>query len=233
MTDLVELILDDNRLTGQLPIESLQQLTRLEVFLISINLLEGRIFDAVMKWPNIQWLGLEDLPLLEVAIPTEIGQLSSLRTFLIQGADPSLPTEIGLLQQLRIFHFTDPYHREEASHSNNNNTTATLPTEIGLLTELVELEFESDGAVSGTIPTGKHPPPPSFQKDCDIHGYRLPYSYPNPLPNDYEYQILLFVFCRDWSPHKFGKIGSRFQRFFRSATNDIGESWEVETGVLC
>jgi hypothetical protein len=152
LTDLKHFTVGKNRLTGPFPIESLQQLTKMEIFVVSANRLEGRIFDAVMSWPQLQDLQLSALPLVEGSIPTTIGQLSRLVSLFLEAFDPVVPTEIGLLTNLEIFHFSNP---RPAIEGLDLNKTAILPTEIGKLTALSDLLFQSNSAIAGPIPTGK------------------------------------------------------------------------------
>ena len=151
-TNLKHFAVGDNRLTGPLPIDALQKLTKLHLFVISANRLEGRPFDAATSWLQLVEFGLYDMPFIEGSIPTSIGKLSMLVHLFIDNLDSVIPTEIGLLTNLVTFHFTTPGTAIEGLDS---NMTATLPTEMGLLTDLKSIIIQSNDEIRGTIPTGK------------------------------------------------------------------------------
>jgi hypothetical protein len=152
LTDLEHFAVGYNRLTGSLPIAALTQLTKLRLFVLSGNRVEGRPFDAVMSWSQLVELGLDRMPFIEGSIPTSIGKLSMLHHLMIDNLDSVIPTEIGMLTNLVTFHFSTP---GPASEGLGSNMTATLPTEIGLLSDLASLILSSNNEIGGTIPTGK------------------------------------------------------------------------------
>jgi hypothetical protein len=149
LTMLKHFAIGDNHLTGPLPIESLQKLTKMEIFMLSGNRVEGRIFDAAVVWSHLAFLGVDYLPLLQGSIPSTIGQLTRLVHFAVGGLEASLPTELGLLTALQVFTVSSARASIEQM-----DLVATLPSEIGLLTMLSDLAVNSDFQISGTIPTG-------------------------------------------------------------------------------
>ena len=153
LTDLKHFAVGDNRLTGTLPIEALQQLTKLQRFVLTGNRVEGRPFDAVISWSQLVELGLYSLPFIEGSIPTSIGKLSMLQYLMVENMDNVIPTEVGMLTNLLSFHFSIP--GPAIIEGLDSSMTATLPTELGLLTNLATIMINSNNEIGGTIPSGK------------------------------------------------------------------------------
>ena len=164
LTDLTDMSLRDNKLTGTIPNEigllsgltvlglggnhlsgtiptEIGLLTRLAVLYPYKNQFTGTTPTEIGLMTSLCWLGLDNNHLTG-SIPTEIGLLTgvtllSLRDNQLTG---SIPTEIGLLTGLTSLNLL------------GNQLSGSLPTEIGLLTSLTWMNLNSN-ELSGFIPT--------------------------------------------------------------------------------
>jgi hypothetical protein len=139
--------LADNGLNGELPNE-----IWLLTFLQSINLnnnpaLKVTISSEVGSLSDLQALGMGAVDLLDASLPSEIGVCSNLVILLMTASDlgGSLPSELGQLQQLEYLWLDENLLEGD---------DVGIPSEIGLLTSLGWLNLDAAGNMSGTtLPT--------------------------------------------------------------------------------
>ena len=126
---LMELYLGSNSLSGSIPSEiavssSLVKLT------LGPNDFTGDIPTAISNLTNLTSLLIEEIPQLSGRLPASYGlQLTNLREFVLKETDVrgNIPEQFGLMTALEIL---------DLGH---NTLGRTLPTELGLLTNLSKL----------------------------------------------------------------------------------------------
>lgn len=136
---VVELVLDDNNLTGTLP-AGLGSLAELRRLVLDGNSLSGRIPPELGDLDRLTILNLRGNS-LEGSIPAQIGALASLDTLDLFGNDLSgpIPPSLGDLTSLRRLTL------------GWNELTGTLPAELGRLDDAIYMNF-SLNQLTGTIP---------------------------------------------------------------------------------
>ena len=160
---VVELWLNDNDLTGQIPPE-LGNLSNLTSLHLGSNEFTGAIPPELGRLSNLIWLGLEDNQ-LSGAIPPELGRLSNLQQITLDDNKLSggISPELGNLSNLTSLHlqsneFTGEIPPELGNLSNlewlyldRNQLSGEIPPELGSLSNLEDLSLR-DNQLSGAIP---------------------------------------------------------------------------------
>eukprot|EP00301_Raphidiophrys_heterophryoidea_P019253 c4213_g1_i1.p1 GENE.c4213_g1_i1~~c4213_g1_i1.p1 ORF type:complete len:513 (-),score=111.46 c4213_g1_i1:52-1560(-) len=139
------LALNSNRISGTIPTEIglLSQLTYLTLWW---NDFEGTIPTQIAQLTLLEQLYVAS-PAFNGSLPSQFGLLSNLRVLefgYYSRISPVIPSQYGLLSRLTIFEF-DGAIRE-------SNVATTIPSHIGLLTQLSKLIITGTG-INGTIPT--------------------------------------------------------------------------------
>jgi len=138
LTNLTNLLLNDNQLTGSIPSE-IGNLTNLTNLLLNDNQFTGSIPSAIGNLTSIYKLSLHDNQLTG-EIPDEIGNLTNL--WLLNLSDNrltgSIPSEIGSLTGLTYLILK------------NNHLSGLIPPEIANLTYL-DILYLNDNQLSGSI----------------------------------------------------------------------------------
>lgn len=137
---VVEVILEDNGLSGELPAE-LGDLDQLEWLLLRHNAdLSGGIPAELGNLGSLTWLALENSA-LSGKIPAELGNLSSLEVLSIinTSVSGSIPPELGNLSSL------------VALDLRQNDMSGGIPPELGNLSSL-DILYIIDNGMSGSIP---------------------------------------------------------------------------------
>ncbi len=131
--------LDDNQLTGSIPIE-LGTLTTLTSLFLGANQLTGSIPKELGSLANLQVLNLVDNQLTG-SIPMELGTLTNLEILELTSNQLTggIPVEFGSLTTL-----TDLF-------LGSNQLTGSIPPELGNLTGLITLSL-IDNKLTGAIP---------------------------------------------------------------------------------
>lgn len=139
LSNLTELRLRNNFLSNEIPSE-LFSLVKLESLDLSYNYIEGGISKEIRNLTQLRKLDLES-NLLSKSIPTEIGKLSLLSDLCLglNSLTGDIPTEVGNLSCLCVF-------------TAFGNRLGGLPTQIGLLQNLVTLDL-SDNNLHRAIPS--------------------------------------------------------------------------------
>lgn len=160
---VTELMLEDNNLRGNLPIE-ITHLEHLTALVLSKNRLTGSIPPEIGRLKQLKRLRLYS-NLLTGPIPPELGQLENLETIVLleNRLTGSIPPELGQLKKtwwLTVSgnRLTGPIPPElgqleslERVFLYNNFLTGSLPPELGQLQHLTIAEL-SDNQLSGSIP---------------------------------------------------------------------------------
>ena len=141
LTNLRELWLYDNQLTGMIPAE-LGSLDNLQVLLLGGNQLSGQIPAELGSLANLQWLQLDNNQ-LSGQIPAELGSLTNLEWLQLDNNQLSgqIPAELGSLANLQWLWLY------------SNQLSGRIPAELGSLTNL-ELLFLGGNQLTGCIPVG-------------------------------------------------------------------------------
>jgi len=139
--NVIELILQDNGLSGSIPqsIDNLDNLTRLN---LAQNNLQDRIPNSIANLDKLRLLDLSANSNMNGTIPVDVYTMPSLRTLRLRTSQFSgtLPTEIGLSPNLRSIEIRDCL------------LVGTLPTEFGTMTALEELRL-AENDLMGEIPS--------------------------------------------------------------------------------
>ena len=163
MTNLRELVLSDNELSGEIPV-ALGNLTDLEFLDLSQNELSGSIPAELAGLTNLERLYLHDNQ-LSGSIPAALGSLTNLRELVLSDNELSgeIPVALGNLTDLE---FLDLSQNElsgsipaelagltnlERLYLHDNQLSGSIPAALGSLTNLRELVL-SDNELSGEIP---------------------------------------------------------------------------------
>ena len=164
LSDLEDLYLDNNRLSGSLPAQ-LSELASLKVMELGGNRLSGPIPPALGGLTSLEALFLHN-NLLTGSIPGQLGMLSALQVLELSGneLDGSIPPALGGLTNLRglFLHsnrLTGPIPGElgslvllEQLFLYDNRLTGSIPPELGLLHNLRSLDLSQNQLV-GRVPT--------------------------------------------------------------------------------
>ena len=137
---VTRLDLDDNNLTGFIPIE-LGNLENLQYLNLQFNNLTGIIPEQLGNLQNLQHLDLH-LNNLTGTIPEQLGNLQNLQFINLRssGLTGSIPSELGNSQNLLHLNLYD------------NNLTGSIPPELGNLQNLQYLNLY-DNNLTGSIPS--------------------------------------------------------------------------------
>ncbi|MFC1839664.1 leucine-rich repeat domain-containing protein [Thermodesulfobacteriota bacterium] len=137
--NLTGLYLSVNQLSGTIPAE-LGSLANLQYFHLNSNQLSGSIPVELGSLANLQYLALHNNQ-LSGSIPAELGSLTDLRTLYLRNnqLSGSIPAELGSLTNLQYF---DIY---------NNQLSGSIPAELGSLINLQYLDLNHN-QLSGSIP---------------------------------------------------------------------------------
>ena len=145
-----------NLLTGTIPTATIAGIGNLKHLCLSHNRLTGNIPKEVGHFNKLETLVLDSNQFSGV-IPTEISSLTSLQHMLLyqNKLKGQLPTEIGHLHSsLLTLNLDDNRFGsiDGGGSEGGNKVGGTIPTEIGLLTNLQEFSIQSN-EMKGTIPT--------------------------------------------------------------------------------
>ncbi len=164
LSGLEELILNGNKLSGQIP-EEICRLTKLRELDLSSNNLSGKIPSSIGALTNLEVLNLGTND-MSGEIPVGIGNLRNLRELNLGGNKLSgnIPAELSGLESLEHFALQDnkltgniPYvgYMRKLKYINleQNGLSGNIPAE---LSDLPDLEFISlfSNAMTGEIPDG-------------------------------------------------------------------------------
>ena len=140
LTNLQQLYLNNNQLTGTIPAE-LSKLTNLRQLHLSSNQLTGVIPVELTTLANLQQLYLYDNQLTGT-IPADLGKLTNLWQLQLSSNQltGTIPAELGKLANLLYLAL------------NSNDLTGTIPAELGKLTNLYTLNLAAND-LTGMIPT--------------------------------------------------------------------------------
>jgi hypothetical protein len=140
LSQLTELYLDSNQLSGSIPNE-LENLSQLTEFSLDSNQLSGSIPSELGNLSQLTdlWLSSNQL---SGSIPSELGNLSQLTQLYFSRNQLSgfIPSELGKLSQLTILYF------------NVNQLSGSIPSELGNLSQLIKLSLRNN-QLSGSIPS--------------------------------------------------------------------------------
>jgi len=209
LTKLTYLCLSSTRIEGAWGLNgltvSLGTLTSLLHLDLSVNMwgeVTEHIIPLITSLVQLEYLDLsfnvKTVP-GAVAIPTEIGLLTSLQTLYIKGCQylqTSIPSELGLLTALQTLDLSDNSLGGSIPSEIGRLTsltylslwdqylTGTLPTQFGLLTNLNYLDV-SGNQLTGSIPLQLAALPLSF---CNVNSNPITCdtSYPTALMNCYQ-----------------------------------------------
>lgn len=179
LSSLNEINLSNNGFEGDIPTE-LEFLTTLQILDLSSNSISGSLPSTFNRFTSLTDLRLsrndiffffsETYPLTnlrtlhlsesDMFIPTfNFDQWPFMKELRIDGnyLTSTIPTNIGTMDQLEIFHM----YNMKCSDTVPNECPGTLPTELGLLTDLIELNLSGNDVLdqnngnnfSGTLPT--------------------------------------------------------------------------------
>ncbi|MER2598997.1 MAG: leucine-rich repeat domain-containing protein [Caldilineales bacterium] len=159
------LILDDNNLTGTLPIQ-LGNLTYLRTLTLPRNLIGGALPTTLGNLIALQTLDISENQLTG-ALPTQLGSLAALQTLnlsnnQLSGSIPGQLANLSHLQELNLS--TNQLSGSipaalgtigtlQKLHLNTNLLTGSIPAQLGNLTALHQLVL-ADNNLSGAIPAG-------------------------------------------------------------------------------
>ena len=157
------LVLQNNSLTGEIPIE-LGYLTSLQRLNLDGNSLSGPILPEIGDLESLRVLNLE-WNALSGAIPPELGELDSLESLRLGGNDLTgpIPPELGDLADLQALYLrwnalSGPIPPElgdlgslERLYLGGNSLSGPIPPELGDLADLRDLHLRGN-ALSGPIP---------------------------------------------------------------------------------
>ena len=214
LTELTQLSLNGNQLTGSIPPE-IGQLTELTELWLGDNQLSGSIPPEIGQLTELTglWLGWNQL---SGSIPPEIGQLTELTGLNLNynQLTGSIPPEIGQLTELTGLALA------------RNQLSGSIPPEIGQLTELIGLGLD-DNQLSGSIP----PEIGQLTELTRLHlgENRLSGCIPDPLrfldDNDHDLDELNLPYCGSGA----SVLDDRavLMAFYES-TN--GDGWSTKTG---
>ena len=140
LSNLRKLIVWRNQLTGNIP-SNLGNLTNLEEIYAANNGLTGAIPPELGNLSSLESLNLHDNQ-LEGSIPGALGSLSNLRLLLLSSNQLSgaIPPELGSLASVQTLQL------------NGNQLTGGIPSELGSLSNLRSLVL-SDNQLDGSIPS--------------------------------------------------------------------------------
>ena len=136
---VTELFLQDNQLTGTIPV-ALSKLSQLRKLYLSDNSLTGTIPSELGNLSNLRWLSLRNNKLTG-SIPATLGNLSYLQELWLKNNEltGSIPATMGNLSNLRQLWL------------GNNQLTGSIPAELGNLFNLRRLYLRNN-QLTGTIP---------------------------------------------------------------------------------
>ena len=137
---VTELFLQDNQLTGTIPV-ALSKLSQLRKLYLSDNSLTGTIPSELGNLSNLRWLSLRNNKLTG-SIPATLGNLSYLQELWLRNNELTgsiIPATMGNLSNLRQLWL------------GNNQLTGSIPAELGNLFNLRRL-YLSNNQLTGTIP---------------------------------------------------------------------------------
>ena len=160
---VTELFLQDNQLTGTIPV-ALSKLSQLRKLYLSDNSLTGTIPSELGNLSNLRWLSLRNNKLTG-SIPATLGNLSYLQELWLKNNEltGSIPAELGNLSNLRKLtvinnRLTGIIPATMGNLSNlrqlwlgNNQLTGSIPAELGNLFNLRRLYLRNN-QLTGTIP---------------------------------------------------------------------------------
>ena len=136
---VTRLLLSNNRLAGEIPVE-LSQLSHLNDLYLSENQLTGEIPVELVQLKRMKRLHLEDNQLTG-SIPPELGTLTELEALWLRGnrLTGNIPVELAQLAQLNTLLLED------------NQLTGSIPVELGRLSNLTFLILK-ENSLTGEIP---------------------------------------------------------------------------------
>jgi Leucine-rich repeat (LRR) protein len=105
LNQLQALVLDENYLSGDVPLDQMANLQQLEIVSLANNrALQGSLEQMLTMWPHLVELNVATTE-ISGSIPTQIGLLTNLQSLEMWHADltGALPTELGNLKQLRKY----------------------------------------------------------------------------------------------------------------------------------
>ena len=139
LTNLQELWLSHNELSGTIRAE-LGDLTKLQGLYLSVNTLSGEIPAQLGDLTNLQFLSLSSNE-LSGAIPVELGDLTDLEYLYLNknGLSGEIPAQLGDLTNLQSLYLDE------------NGLSGEIPAELGNLTNLEKL-YLNKNELSGEIP---------------------------------------------------------------------------------
>ncbi|CAJ1962396.1 unnamed protein product [Cylindrotheca closterium] len=142
LTKLRSLFLDDNRMKGSLP-SHLGLLADLEHATFNNNLFTGQIPTAIGRWTSIRSLDLSANSFAGSSIPTEIGNMHLLESLDIAGNQLSsaIPSFLGTATSLTRPSLSD------------NFLSSTIPTEVFSLTGLLNMNLHNNSYLIGPVPS--------------------------------------------------------------------------------
>jgi Leucine-rich repeat (LRR) protein len=165
---VTELILSNQNITGEIPLDAAFNLTSLTKLDVGLNQIEGSLSDAIGKYSTSTALNIIDITgnLINGTLPSRLSEFTALQQmhFAQNTLQGTIPTELGLLSNLNAIdlsnnNLTGVVPTEVGLLTNmetmllfSNNLTTTLPTELGLLPKLGDFEIYSNH-VHGSLPT--------------------------------------------------------------------------------
>jgi Leucine-rich repeat (LRR) protein len=146
LSNLQALLASQNLITGTLPGE-FKLLSNLVVLDLSGTQIEGPVFDFLPYLPRAEYLFIGQT-LFSGMIPTDPTAMPSIRYLDVTGLPDlrTIPSTIASLTNLEVLRFGASWRQEIGS------MTGTIPSEIGLLSNLVSLIID-DTEIKGTIPS--------------------------------------------------------------------------------
>jgi len=138
-----DLFVPRNSLTGTVPTE-FGNMRSLQILELGFNFLSGSVPTELDNCVNLRALGVTSNEGLSGRIDSILDGLSTQLTTLLAGKTGiggSIPTTVGRFSALRKFNLDQ-----------NHQVTGTMPSEIGLASNLIQVTFRSN-QLWGTIPT--------------------------------------------------------------------------------
>ncbi len=147
LTDIIEIELQGNDLTGTLPVTfgALPNITKLD---LSSNVIEGGIPIEYSNFVVLEYLGLS-YNQLTGSIPGNISELSTLRFLYLNDNQlvGAIPADLGKLSNLEFF------------YASYNDLTGSIPLDLGIggpsgysgLTDVIEIQLQGND-LTGTLP---------------------------------------------------------------------------------